>query len=94
MKKILILAMVLGLLMGGCAPYLRIGFWVNDNVSYEQFLKDYSECRIKASLPANVIPKLQKDILKCMESKDYYWQTGTPGTLITGDNGWTLLKKK
>ena len=81
-------------MLSGWAPYLRVGDWVNDNVSYEQFLKDYSECRIKTSSSTNVIPKLQKDILRCMESKDYYWQTGTPGTLITGDKGWTLLKKK
>lgn len=75
----MLLAMVL---LSGCAPHLRKGYWVNNNVGIEQFLIDYSDCK-RDIAQNNAYPKLQKDLLQCMELKGYSWETHIGGNLIT-----------
>jgi len=80
-KSLLIVpAMVM---LSGCAPYLRNGYWVKPEGSYEQFSKDYVECRREATVPAAVIPKLQKDLANCMKDRGYEWEVHAGGSLIT-----------
>lgn len=43
MKKLLMLAMVLGLMVSGCA-YTRTGYWTKPDYAWEQYSKDRDEC--------------------------------------------------
>lgn len=76
---LVLLALVI---FNGCAPYLRTGYWVKPEGSYEQFSKDYAECRQEAFYPAGVYPKLQKDLANCMKDRGYEWVVHNGGFLI------------
>lgn len=82
MEKIMLVLLAL-VMFNGCAPYLKNGYWVKPEGSYEQFSKDYVECRREAMYPAAVFPKLQKDLANCMKDRGYEWEVHKGGSLIT-----------
>lgn len=80
MKKLILLAMVIGLLVSGCGLLVTKsrsvflspkGSWTKEGVSTKQLKKDYQDCRGQGS-PIQT-PKTE-DIDKCMESKGYQWK--------------------
>lgn len=83
MKKMLILLAIL-VLMSGCSSSMRRGIWVKDGGSYEQFSKDYADCKRDTYAFINVAPKIQDDLLQCMNSKGYFWKIHSGGDWITG----------
>ncbi len=77
------LVLVAMVMFNGCAPYLKNGYWVKPEASYEQFSKDYVECRREAMRSSAVFPKLQKDLANCMKDRGYEWEVHAGGSLIT-----------
>ena len=80
MKKILILAMVLGLLVSGCATG-PTHHWVKEGVTTEQFKADEFDCDYKSTTMASHIRDdiiraiaINQNFIKCMESKGYRWE--------------------
>ena len=72
MRKWIVLAMVLGLLVGGCAHSTSVAFWVKDGkeVPPEQLRKEYSECRGPIWVKDGVSPiEFEKDCDACIRAE-------------------------
>jgi len=85
MKKLLLLVIVIGFLLTGCA-HSGGGSWVRKDTqehwetSPEQLQRDYQECDGRplqayvGSFPWNVIPMNMKHVKQCMREKGYEWK--------------------
>lgn len=82
MKKIILLAMVLGLLISGCA--VSRGNWVKDDMT--KYSEDKFDCDYKAQMMSSDIRRVlvgdwfdkvwyqKEDFIKCMQSKGYHYE--------------------
>ena len=74
MKKLLLLAMVLGFLVSGCAsPRGGRSYWMKDGmqVSSEQLQKEYLECRGPSWIKEGMtITEFEKDFGLCVEAEN------------------------
>jgi hypothetical protein len=78
MKKLILLAMALGLLLSGCAN--DRGSWVRKDTSPEQLQMDYRECAGQPLLPPPVpygfrsMNLHMREVNLCMRNKGYEWK--------------------
>lgn len=96
MKKLIMLPLVLGFLVGGCATVNETAKgWVKDGSTAEQLKKDYQECRGPLyTKPGMDIKEYEKDLLFCEDASWARYRRGIALSSIPVAGGIVRMSSK